>query len=94
MTHGEQEAKETKESEPSANVVCRFVITPVITSVHLYTVQCTVYTCTLRVILRVILNMLLVIDSLTVFGSPKYEYREYTKHFFFNLGQYCTCETI
>ena len=32
--------------------------------------------------LRVILNMLLVIDCLTVYGSSKYEYREYTTFFF------------
>ena len=35
---------------------------------------------------RVILNMLLVIDSLPAFGTSKYEYREYTKkNFFFKL---------
>ena len=32
--------------------------------------------------LRVILNMLLVIDSLPAFGTSKYEYREYTNIFF------------
>ena len=44
--------------------------------------------------LRVILNMLLVIDFLTAFGTSKYEYREYTHFFFFNLGQYCTCARL
>ena len=42
----------------------------------LYSVRCTLYT--IPRTLRVILNMLLVIDSLTAFGSSKYEYREYT----------------
>ena len=55
-------------------------------NVYLYT--------TYRRAVRVILNMLLVIDSLTAFGTSKYEYREYTTNFFFNLGQYCTCASL
>ena len=53
-------------------------------------IACIVYTRALRVIL----NMLLVIDSLPAFGTSKYEYREYTNIFFFNLGQYCTCARL
>ena len=40
-----------------------------------------IVTCDART-LRVILNMLLVIDSLPAFGTSKYEYREYTTFFF------------